>query len=152
MIKQVLVAVDGSDNSWKALDFALDFAEKYSAALEVLNVSESSAVVAVLPQVGPEGYVNESSAAMARDLWEFHEEIINRARTHVEETKSKVQTSFKLREGEAATEIAAEAKDGAFDVVVVGHAGTGRMKEFLGLGGISEKVAHTAPCPVIIVR
>jgi hypothetical protein len=64
----------------------LDFSEKYNAALEVLNVSESSAVVAVLPQVGPEGYVNEGSAAMARDLWEFHEEILNRARTRIEES------------------------------------------------------------------
>jgi len=27
----------------------------------------------------------------------------------------------------------------------------GKMKEFL-LGSISEKVAHLAPCPVIIVR
>jgi nucleotide-binding universal stress UspA family protein len=48
-------------------------------------------------------------------------------------------------------EIVAEAKDAGFDVVVVGHSGLGRVKE-LFLGNISEKVAHLAPCPVVIVR
>jgi nucleotide-binding universal stress UspA family protein len=43
------------------------------------------------------------------------------------------------------------ARDGGFDVVVVGHRGLGRVREMF-LGNISEKVAHLAPCPVIIVR
>ena len=47
MIKQVLVAVDGSENSIRALDFALDLTEKYNAQLTILNVSESVAVNAV---------------------------------------------------------------------------------------------------------
>jgi nucleotide-binding universal stress UspA family protein len=42
-------------------------------------------------------------------------------------------------------------KDVGFDVVVVGHRGLGRFRE-LFLGNISEKVAHLAPCPVVIVR
>ncbi len=41
MIRNVLVAVDGSENSDRALDFALDLAEKYGAAVTILNVSES---------------------------------------------------------------------------------------------------------------
>jgi nucleotide-binding universal stress UspA family protein len=48
-------------------------------------------------------------------------------------------------------EIVAEAKDSGADVVVVGHGGSSRMREIF-LGSISEKVAHLAPCPVIIVR
>lgn len=47
MIRNVLVAVDGSENSDRALDFALDLTDKYNAALTVLNVSESPAMGAV---------------------------------------------------------------------------------------------------------
>jgi nucleotide-binding universal stress UspA family protein len=39
-----LVAVDESENSDRALDFGLDLAEKYGAAVRVLDVSESSAM------------------------------------------------------------------------------------------------------------
>jgi nucleotide-binding universal stress UspA family protein len=44
LIRNVLVAVDGSENSDRALDFTLDFAEKYNATVTVLNVSESPAM------------------------------------------------------------------------------------------------------------
>ena len=57
----------------------------------------------------------------------------------------------KLREGDPALEIVAEAKEAGFDIVVVGHRGEGRMREIF-LGNISEKVSHLAPCPVVIVR
>jgi nucleotide-binding universal stress UspA family protein len=49
-------------------------------------------------------------------------------------------------------EIVSFAKEEGVDLVVVGHQGVGRVKEFFGLGGISEKVAHLAPCSVVIVR
>jgi len=39
LIRNVLVAVDGSENSDRALDFALELAEKFGAAVRVLNVS-----------------------------------------------------------------------------------------------------------------
>ncbi len=40
LIRNILVAVDGSENSDRALDFALDIAEKFSSTLLILNVSE----------------------------------------------------------------------------------------------------------------
>jgi nucleotide-binding universal stress UspA family protein len=56
-----------------------------------------------------------------------------------------------LREGNPASQIAAAAKEGVFDVVVLGHGGEGRLKE-LFLGGTSERVAHQARCAVLIVK
>ena len=47
MIRNILVAVDGSENSDRALDFGLDLAEKFGAILRVLNVIESPAMGAV---------------------------------------------------------------------------------------------------------
>lgn len=149
MIRNVLVAVDGSENSDRALDFSLDLAEKYGAAVRVLNVSESP-VMGVVP-LEPTTVSGESMVVVAKDLQKFHEEILNKAVNHAKEVKPNVVLSSKLREGNPALEIVDEAKDAGFDIIVVGHHGSGRVRE-LFLGNISEKVAHLAPCPVVIVR
>ncbi len=149
MIRNILVAVDGSENSARALDFSLDLAEKYGAAVRVLNVSESPAMGAV--PLEPTTISGESMVVFAKDLQRFHEEILNKAVAHAKDVKPNVVVSSKLREGDPALEIVGEAKEARFDIIVVGHHGLGRVRE-LFLGNISEKVAHLAPCPVVIVR
>jgi nucleotide-binding universal stress UspA family protein len=150
LINNVLVAVDGSENSVRALDFALDFAEKYAAKLMILNVSETTAVSAV-PQ-DPSVISADSMVVFSKEIEKIHENILRKAVAHAQETKPNVVLSSKLREGNPASQIIAEAKESACSVIVVGHKGVGKVKEFLGLGGISEKVVHLAPCPVVIVR
>lgn len=151
LIKRVLVAVDGSQNSDRALDFALDLSEKYSATVTVLNVAESLAIgVVPLEPSEPTAYAG-GTVDFYKDFRRFHEEILRKAVDRAREFKPNVAVLSKLREGNAASEIVGEAKDGNFDIIVVGHKGLGRVKE-LFLGSISEKVAHLAPCPVVIVR
>ena len=149
LIRNILVAVDGSENSDRALDFALELAEKFAAALTVLNVSEAPAMGAV--PLEPTSVSGDSMVIFANDLRKFHEEILSKAVAHAKKVMPDVAVSSKFRDGDPALEIVAAAKEGEFDVVVVGHRGQGRMRE-LFLGNISEKVAHLAPCPVVIVR
>lgn len=149
MVGKVLVAVDGSENSNRALDFAIDFAEKYGAALTIMNVTESSAVAAVPADIG--AYPSNSMVVVARDLQKYHEGVLEKAMAHAKEAKPNLAVTTLLKEGNAASVISATSKDGGFDVVVVGHRGVGKVKELL-LGSISEKVVHTVPCTVIIVK
>jgi nucleotide-binding universal stress UspA family protein len=149
LIRNILVGVDGSENSYRAMDFALDFAEKYSAAVTVLNVSESPAMGAV--PIEPTTVSGESMVVFAKDLRRFHEDILSKAIDHAREVKPNVGVFSKLREGNPALEIVAESKEDVVDVVVVGHGGLGRVREIF-LGNISEKVAHLVQCPVVIVR
>ncbi len=149
MIKNILVAVDCSENSIRALDFALDLAEKYSAAVTILNVSESPAMGAV--PLEPTTVSGDSMVLFAKDLRRLHEDILNKSIAHAKEVNPKVTVFSKLREGDPALEIVAEAKEAGFDIVVVGHRGEGRMREIF-LGNISEKVSHLAPCPVVIIK
>ena len=142
MISKVLVAVDGSENSDRALDFALDFAEKYNAALAVINVNESSAVAA---------FPDDSMVVVAKDLRKFHEDVLEKAIAHAKQTKPNLSVSSSLREGDPALEIASAAKEGSFDIVVVGHQGIGKVKGIF-LGSISEKVTRSVSCTVVIVR
>lgn len=142
MISKVLVAVDGSENSDRALDFALDFAEKYNADLAVINVNESSAVAA---------FPDDSMVVVAKDLRKFHEDVLEKAIAHAKQTKPNLLVSSSLREGDPALEIASAAKEGSFDIVVVGHQGIGKVKGIF-LGSISEKVTRSVSCTVVIVR
>ena len=75
LIKNILVAVDGSETSDRALDFALDLAEKYGSAVMVLNVSEVLAM-GVVPQESTT-YSFDNMTILGKDLREIHEEILN---------------------------------------------------------------------------
>lgn len=141
MINKVLIAVDGSENSERALDFALDFTEKYAASLTILNVTELSAAA----------YAGDSMIVVAKDLRKLHEDILEKAVTRVKTAKPDLPVSSVLREGDPALEIVAVAKEGVFDAVIVGHQGVGKVKGIF-LGSISEKVTRSLPCTVIIVR
>lgn len=150
MIRNVLVAVDGSENSKRALDFALDFADRYSAALTIVNVSESATVATVPADLATYGG-DSTMVVVAKDMRKFHEDILKNALEHANAAKPKLSITSCLREGNPAAEIVALAKDGHFDVTIVGHRGSGKVKEFL-LGSITEKVAHSLDCTVIIVK
>jgi nucleotide-binding universal stress UspA family protein len=150
LIGKILVVVDGSENSDRALDFALDIAEKYGVALMILNVSEPPAMGAV--PMEPTSVSGESMVMFGKDLLKIHEEILRKAVAHAKIVKPEIAISSILREGDPAREIVALAKEEGVDLVVVGHECAGRVKEFFGLGGISEKVAHLAPCSVVIIR
>lgn len=148
LFRKVLVAVDGSENSDRALDLALNLGEKYDSDIMILNVSGSLAM-GVVPE--STAYSSGSLATFAKDLRKIHEEILSKAVAHAKMVKPDLAISSMLKEGDPALEIVTVAKEGGFDAVVVGHKGLGRVKE-LFLGSTSEKVAHLAPCPVIIVR
>ncbi|MCW3999180.1 MAG: universal stress protein [Candidatus Bathyarchaeota archaeon] len=150
VIGKVLVAVDGSENSERALDFAAEFAERYAAALTIINVTESAAMASV--PTGMTAYTGDSTmVVVARDLRRFHENLLEKTMQKAKTAKPALDVSTLLREGEPATEIIAAAKEGNFDAVVVGHRGASKVRE-LFLGSISEKVIHSLDCTVIVVR
>ncbi len=150
VISKVLVAVDGSENSERALDFTLDFAEKYGADLTAINVMESSAMATVPADIS--AYTGDSSmVVVAKELRKFHEDLLKKISLKAKATKPNIAISTLLREGNPASEIISAAKEGNFDVVVMGHRGASKVREIF-LGSISEKVAHSLDCTFIIVR
>ena len=67
------------------------------------------------------------------------------------QVKPNLAISSILKEGDPANEVVDVAKEGGFDAIVIGHKAQGKVEE-LFLGSVSEKVAHLASCPVIIVK
>ena len=144
VVKKVLVAVDGSENAGKVLDFALDLAEKFGASVMILNVSELLVIDSVPKEVV--AYSGGSAAAVpGKDLEMDHDEILRRSVAYAKAVKPNLSVLSVLREGDPATEIVNMAKEDGFDAIVVGNKRSGLVKELL-LNGVSEKVARLALC------
>jgi nucleotide-binding universal stress UspA family protein len=62
-----------------------------------------------------------------------------------------VQVETLLREGHTVEEILKTAREGEFDLIVMGARGLSRIKEIL-LGNVSHGVTRHAPCPVLVVK
>jgi nucleotide-binding universal stress UspA family protein len=147
LIEKILVAIDGSEHADKALDFALDLAEKYSATVTIINVF----------QVPMPGYLGEpfayplALADFTKEVKAVHEKILSKALKRAKELKPNLKISTMLKEGRPADEIVETVKEGNFDLIIMGHRGLGKVKEFF-LGSVSDRVADEAHCLVLIVK
>jgi nucleotide-binding universal stress UspA family protein len=137
--KRVLVAVDGSEGSEKALDCAISICQAVDAGLTAL------AVEGKLPAYAASlGEVDEVKA----EKDEFFSRVLERARTTAAARDVAIETE--LVPGHAAEVIAHYAQSHGHDLIVIGHRG-----HFLGdylLGSTADRVAHHAHCPVMVVR
>jgi nucleotide-binding universal stress UspA family protein len=137
-VQRVLVGVDGSDTSARALRWAVSLAG--GERTEVLHVFQ---VPLALPISGAEIYP-------APDVDELIADARKSVRRWVEETVPAVadQVVYHVREGAPARELLELARGS--DVVVVGSRGLGGFRGML-LGSVSRQVAAHAPCPVVVV-
>jgi nucleotide-binding universal stress UspA family protein len=138
MYKAILVAYDGSTAAAHAFHSALELAERLGASLSVVSVAQ-------LPE--PPTMVETTA-------------ILDAAKTHYEKDFKRLRADAKARAielqthvavGHAADQIIHHAVESKADLIVMGHRGGSRMKEWL-LGSVSKRVLSYAPCSVLIVR
>jgi len=154
MFNNILVAVDGSDHSKKALNHALELAKKFDGKITLIHVFSGVVPLATAVETPPTPTLTPpASTALAEEIVEETKRrgkrILDEAERVVEEHGILVDKV--LREGDAVKEIVAVAQEGKFDLIVMGHRGISKLKE-LFLGSVSEGVSHKAPCPVLIVK
>jgi nucleotide-binding universal stress UspA family protein len=148
LISKILVAIDGTESGTKALDFALDLAEKYDASVVILNVLDVPVYGILNNSVTT---LSSSSSVFLNDLRRIHHNALDQASEHAAALKPNVKVITELREGSPPDQIVLAAAEGVFDVVVVGHGAKGKVRRMF-LGRTSERVAHLARCAVLIVK
>jgi nucleotide-binding universal stress UspA family protein len=147
---RILVPLDGSDGSRKALNALAGYFDLESAEITLLHVLETL----WLPldedesglEVSPE---SKEKDPVTHELRREAEQLLTQAQVRILPQHPGVTTS--IREGIPANEILAEADQGEYDLVVVGATGATDMKHSV-LGSVSSKVAWNAPCSVLVVR
>ncbi len=140
MYRGILVALDGSEPSKKALEAAIDLARTYRASLHALGVQEH------LPHYAATvGEVEEAKA----ELDTFYGRVMQEAQQTAAEQAMTLATD--VRAGHAAQQILQVAREGDFDLIVMGARGHGFIRDFL-LGTTTDRVSDHAPCSVLVVR
>lgn len=146
MLQKILVAVDGSGYSKKALEFACELAEKFHGSLHIVHVPQGSAADRVMVLGGASIMIHagrEQIENAGRTLIDAADEIAGK------KLSGKVTTE--LRGGDPAAEIVASAQENEADCIVIGSRGLGDFSGLL-LGSVSHKVNHSAPCTCITVH
>jgi len=137
----IVVGVDGSEASLRALRFAIDEARVHGADVKAVNAWH----VPPLAYGAGMGPVPIDLAAYPQVAHARLEESLR----EIEAADSGVTVIPVVREGRPAHILCEEAKNA--DLLVVGARGLGGFRGLL-LGSVSQECAHHAGCPVVIVR
>jgi len=140
-IKHILVPIDFSDCSKKALQYALPLAKEHAAVLTLLYV--------VPPAYGAGEYVGGEYAQLEAGMREGGKKEL--ARLAADEVRGEVPANALVRLGSPGREIIEAARSLPADLIVIStHGQTGLSHVFLG--SVAEHVVQRAPCPVFVVR
>ncbi|MDH5795634.1 MAG: universal stress protein [Candidatus Bathyarchaeota archaeon] len=144
MFSRILVGLDGSEYSVKALEFAIDLAKKYRSQLVLVHV-----VMRQIYAINPPEAGILAGTAIVRELEAEGKAILAKGEETVKAQGLPVEV--RLRQGVPAEELLRAAADEKADLIVLGSRGLSQVKAFL-LGSVSDKVSHHAKCPILIVR
>ena len=137
MFNKVLVPVDGSEASMKAVETARKLLEEGSAReVSLLYVVQASDVVAV------------NALELYDDPTIVAKQVLEKARK-VMGTQN--QEAVLLEAGLPADIICRIARKDNYDLIIIGNRGLNRIKRVL-LGSINSKVVAAAHCPVLVVK
>ena len=144
-IHRILVPVDFSAHSDKAVRYATTVANRFSARLELLHVVEDPFVTGAW-----------SSEAFVPNMPELLDKLANAAQQQMAELKKRLAAHGFVAEtavvtGRPAQTIVEYAANGAFDLIVMGTHGRAGLSHVL-MGSIAERVVQKAPCAVLTVR
>jgi nucleotide-binding universal stress UspA family protein len=142
MFKTIAVGTDGTGTASKAVDVALDLAERYTARLLILSAYRP---------VSETRLKKEQEDAPQEIQWALNPlEDVEATLSDVEQLAEQrgVKWASEAREGDPADVLCTLAEEHEADLLVIGNKGMQRRV----LGSVPNTVSHRAPCSVVIVK
>jgi nucleotide-binding universal stress UspA family protein len=133
--QKILVPLDGSEHSKRALHEAINLAKMTNGTITLLNVQPHHPSL-----TSP---VSHHTSEAPQSI------VLSEGQKIVQEAGINVNTL--LLQGNVVDQIVKTAKDVNSDLIVIGARGLSKLEELL-LGSVSHGVAEKAPCPVIVTR
>ncbi len=138
---KICCPIDFSETSRAALEEAAELARRYEAEMALLHVFEPPAATSDLMVTPPEMFEQTAKELERKlELW----------RSEAERRGAKAVRSLVVT-GAAATEVVRFAREGGYDLVVMGTHGRRGLRHLV-LGSVAERVVREAPCAVLVVR
>jgi nucleotide-binding universal stress UspA family protein len=147
---RILVAVDGSETSINAADYAITLAKNNinEAEVFVINVIDIPPIFKMLPSDSRKQLIR-IGRQQASQIFDTIDEM---AKSHDVKTKMKINTEMvETSSVSAADAIITYAQEKGVDLIVVGTKGRSGMSKAL-LGSVASKVVTYSPCSVLVVR
>lgn len=149
MYERILVPTDGSEQSARAADHALEIARQFGSAVHSIHVVDdrgpgrAAEAVSELSPNSPE----------RREMDERREEAGNELTAAITERarEAGLDAHGEVIHGEPADEITEYARTNDVDLIVIGARGRSAVGKFL-LGSVAGKVSRHATTPVMLVR
>lgn len=148
MIQSILLAVDASDNAKVATSYAISFATKLDAVLDVVYVVDSRLVNT--PYWTDYGAISLPTTRFTEEMQEVLEQQGKLLLEEVQEgaKQAGVQCRSEVRTGIPAAQILEAAKD--CDLIIMGRRGeSSRLEQGGGIGAVAERVLRSAKQPVL---
>ncbi len=137
--KKIVVAVDGSKHSDKVIDTAIDYARLLEAKVILVHCHKK------FPTILGEPHRNDMVVATLRKAEKLIAPFTKRLRD------AQVDVEERLMEEPAGAVIPDIARIEKCDLVIVGSRGLTTL-EGLFLGSVANRVLHTSPCSVLVVK
>jgi nucleotide-binding universal stress UspA family protein len=142
MTGRIVVGIDGSQQSGKALEWAVARARLGGQRLELVNG------YVLTPELDFFGYTGLAASQPVEWFIEFSQQVLDAAEARVRELAPELSCNLTSKMGQPAHVLASASEDA--DVVVVGRRGLGSAASAL-LGSVSNRLAIQAKCPLVIV-
>lgn len=140
MFRKILVAYDGSEGSRRALRAAIELAKRLEAEVQTISVMEH------LPHYAATvGEVKEAQA----EFEAFFRGLTKQARDQAALQGVGLETVVKP--GHEVETIVTYAREGGFDVLVLGFAGHSNIWGRI-MGSTTQNISRLSPCSVLIVK
>jgi nucleotide-binding universal stress UspA family protein len=137
-MKKILVPIDGSENSTRALTRAKELGELYKAQLIILTVIDNGRFFSI-----------EFKDELIRILEQNAKELLEKQEKELKDYPFGVKTMYKF--GDVPDEIINVADEEDVDLIVIGTRGLGAFSRAV-LGGVSHKVVTHANRSVLVVK
>jgi len=150
--KKIMVCLDGSKHSEKALSQAVEIAKKFDSKIFLVHVIEPTVVLSTM-QSPADPYWGSISAPLIENSLNIDQEEGNKILTKNSRILEKEDISFEIALilGNPSEEILNFSRKKKVDFIVVGSLGKGMLSRVL-LGSVSTSISQRADCTVIIVR
>lgn len=151
MSKKYMVAVDGSEHGWKALDLASDLANASGADLIILHVVPYQEMPKGLEEFAKnEGIPVEEESARYHYSRSLGDKITSAAEARARKN-GLTRITTRVAEGNPADQIVKMTGSESADMIFLGSRGLGDFGGLL-MGSVSHKVMQLAPCTCVAVK
>ncbi len=147
-LKRILVPIDFSEHSAKAVRYGTELTAKFGADLHLLHAVETTTI---MYGEGTGMYGDSTLYFSPESLAEVEAAAVKQLDDLKIDLADDLQVIRTVLHGHPFVEIVRYAKDNDIDLIVVGTHGRGAIAHML-IGSVAEKVVRKAPCPVLVVR